>query len=140
MSVDYNTRLDALREMHTLLQQKEPVPETVAAAASMKPNARLKDVEKEIASIKKMVSKQVKTATNEAIEKDYEQIAREHNMTLEEFKKTVLNEGKDKKVLDIEARAIGQKKMERERDGARQKKDLERLADQGAFKMEVDYV
>ena len=49
-------RFDSLRTLATLLEQKQPVPAELWAAAGVKTDARLKDVQVEIVTLKKKVS------------------------------------------------------------------------------------
>lgn len=57
---DYSEQLDALRKLSTLLTQKQEVDAKLWADAGVKPGTRLKDVNAEIASVKKKVSSQAK--------------------------------------------------------------------------------
>lgn len=139
MPVDYSKKLEALRELYDRVQQKEAdIPESAYAAAGVKNKARIKDIEKEISATKKKVSMEKKKETEAEIEKEYEAMAKEQNMTLEEFKAKVL-EG-DRNVGeggDFASRHTAQKK---ERAEQRELKETRRLVDRGDFDMQVDYV
>lgn len=57
---DWSAKLDALRQVSTLLSQKQDVPDDLWAKAGLKAGTRLKDVSNEITKTKKLVSSQAK--------------------------------------------------------------------------------
>jgi hypothetical protein len=60
---DFTAKLDALRQISTLLSQKGggDVPDDLWGKAGLKPGSRLKDVSNEITKTKKLVSSQVRS-------------------------------------------------------------------------------
>ncbi|KAL7700520.1 hypothetical protein N2W54_001737 [Lotmaria passim] len=139
MPVDYSKKLEALRELYARVQQKEAdIPESTYAAAGLKNKARIKDIEKEISATKKKVSIEMKKETDAEIEKEYAELAKEHGMTVEEFKEKML--GKERQVGeggDFSAIHAAQKK---ERAEQRELKETRRQADRGDFDLQVDYI
>lgn len=139
MPVDYSKKLEALRELYDRVQQKEAdIPASAYEAAGVKNKARVKDIEKEISATKKKVSLEKKKETEEEIEKEYAELAKEHNMTVEEFKETVL--GKERQVGEGGDFATRHTALKKERADQRQLKEMRRLADRGDFDLQVDYV
>lgn len=71
MSKDLSKALDALRIISTKLEKKEDVDPALWAETTLKAGTRLKDVQKEITKLKKVVSQQTK-ADNADDEEDEE--------------------------------------------------------------------
>ncbi|KPI89713.1 hypothetical protein ABL78_1206 [Leptomonas seymouri] len=137
MPVDYSARLEALRQLYErVLQKDESIPESAYKEAGVKNKARIKDIEKEISAVKKMVSMEVKKVVDEDIEKETAQLAKESGITVEEFKATVLGTDRPSKANFAAASALQKK----ERADQRQLKEMRRQLDLGEFDMQVDYV
>lgn len=73
MSSDLSAQFELLRKLHTRVQSKEDVPPEDYAAAGMKNKARLKDIEKEISSMRKRVSQTIKQEEAKLLELELEE-------------------------------------------------------------------
>lgn len=112
--MDFTAQFEALRHLSTLLTKKEAVPDELWAQAGMKKDARLKDVNAQITTLKKRVSHQSK-AELQAQEGDEEGEAPQ-----EEKKKG--------------------KKMEGDRRSGNDKKQLSMAVNRGDYDMQVDLI
>ncbi|KAG5510607.1 hypothetical protein JKF63_06905 [Porcisia hertigi] len=139
MSVDYTAKLNALRELYERVKEKDAsIPKEMYDTAGVKQNARLKDIEKEISTTKKKVSSEIKKITEKEIEDEYAALAKEHNMTVEEFKETVVRNARPTRLDDNHAEHHAA--MRKERAGQRELKEKLLQAERGDFDMAVDYV
>ncbi|ESL07719.1 hypothetical protein TRSC58_04588 [Trypanosoma rangeli SC58] len=128
----YSDKLRALRELSSLLKEKQDVPQELWAEAGVKVGARLKDVEKEIVAMKKNVSKGIKTKMEETQQTILEDEARRQGLTVEELV--------GKKQEDREFNMQLKKTRERAREEDRVKKETQRRTDLGEHDMTVEYV
>jgi hypothetical protein len=108
-------KADALRQLATLLEKKEAVPDQLWTDAGVKKNSRLKDVQVAIKDLKKKVSVIQKEANASSEEEGEEGEAQEVEKKRQDTraKKDVRRLGLDKKNL-TEAVANGAFNMERE--------------------------
>ena len=100
MSEDHSKKLDALKQLSTKLTKKETPDAELWAAAGMKVGSRLKDVNNQIVSVKKLVSLQNKKAVaeEEGEEEDDAGAKRAFHGQKPEEKTNARQQGRDKKL------------------------------------------
>ncbi|RNF26089.1 uncharacterized protein Tco025E_01718 [Trypanosoma conorhini] len=125
-------RLKALRELSSLLKDKQEVPQGLWGAAGVKVGARLKDVEKEIVAMKKNVSKDIKTKIEETQQVMLEEEAKRQGVTVEEL----VGKKQEEREFNMQLK----KTRQRAREEDRVKKETQRQTDLGEHDMAVDYV
>lgn len=121
-----------MRELSTLLKDKQEVPLELWGDAGVKVGSRLKDVEKEIVALKKNVSRDIKEKCEAQQRALYEEEAERQGVTVEQL----LGEHKVEREFNVQLKCS----RERARNDERAKKETQRQVDFGEHDMNAEYL